>query len=180
MDDMYLYNPIPLPINSSPYYLLPKQSFRSTLHHLSFAVKVLQFTHSFKIKIDRRQIPQEFGSGHASGTAFCMNTYNHFFGCCRIPGPEKDDFAPPSLLESRNNTVNDHLNRIIVASRNQFFLLRLSHEDFSNETLLQDCLTCISFLSKENEVLNHPPVGLLTTDNRRTWGNIRAHMVQSE
>lgn len=177
---MYFLNPIPLPINSSPYYLLPKQLFKSTLDHLKFAVKVLQFAHSFKIKIDKRQMPQEYGSGHASGTALCMNTYNHFFGCCRIPGADKDEFMTPAVLEVMNNTAKDQLNRIVVASRNQFFLLKLSHENFSDESLLMDCLKCISFLSKENEVLNYPAVGLLTTENRRTWGCIRAHMVQSK
>lgn len=180
MDDMYLDNPIPLPINSSPYYLLPKQSFRSTAHHLSFAVKVLQFTHMFKMMIDNEEIPQEFGSGHASGTALCMNTYKHFFGCCRVPGPERDEFVAPQVWQQVNNTNNDHLNRIVVASRNQFFLLKLRHEDFQDPSLLMDCLTCISFLSKENEVLNNPAVGLLTTDNRRTWGCIRSHMIQSK
>jgi hypothetical protein len=134
----------------------------------------------FKIMIDNEEIPQEHGSGHASGAILCMNTYKHFFGCCRVAGPEKDQFIPPQVWEKVNNTFNDHLNRIVVASRNQFFLLKLKHEDFQDENLLMDCLTCISFLSKENEVLNHPAVGLLTSDNRRTWGCIRSHMIQSK
>ena len=180
MDDMYLSNPIALPINSSPYYLLPKQYFRSTLDHLRFSVKVLQFTHSFKVRIDERRLPQEYGAGHASGTAFCMNTYTHFFGCSRVPRADKDEFWTPAQLQLKDHSALDGLNRICVASRNQFFLLTLADQDFEDENLLLDCLLCVSFLSKENEVLNYPPVGLLTTDNRRTWGTIREHMIQSE
>ncbi|GIY17490.1 hypothetical protein CDAR_436331 [Caerostris darwini] len=30
LDDMYLKNPIPLPVNSNPFFLLPKQTFHSS------------------------------------------------------------------------------------------------------------------------------------------------------
>lgn len=200
---MYLNNPIPLPINSNPFYLISKQTFRSSLDHLKFGVKVLQFCHLFKHRIDLEELSQEYGSGHGSGRAFCMETYRNFFGCCRIPGKDKDSLWTPSNPIHRNQCQShqdeqDHIlstslsssssgkfssktqfHRIIVASRNQFFLLKLSEDDFEDETLLLDCLRCISCLSKDNEV-GTPSVGLLTTENRRTWGCLRSHMMNSK
>lgn len=198
---MYLSNAIPLPINSNPFYLIPKQTFRSTLDQLKFGVRVLQFCHDFKHRIDDQELSQEYGSGHGSGRALCMETYKNFFGCCRIPGKDKDSLWTPSnpihrnqcqshqdeqdqilsssLSSASGNMPPQQFHRIIVASRNQFFLLKLSEEDFLNETLLLDCLRCISFLSKDHEVPN-PPLGLLTTENRRTWGSLRSHMIKSE
>lgn len=53
MDDMYLCNPLPLPINSNPFYLLPKQNFRSTSDQIRYATKIIQFCFEFKKRIDR-------------------------------------------------------------------------------------------------------------------------------
>lgn len=199
---MYLNNSIPLPINSNPFYLIPKQTFRSSLDQLKFGVRILQFCHDFKHRIDRQELSQEYGSGHGSGRAFCMETYQNFFGSCRIPDKDKDSLWTPcnplhraqcqthqeeqdQILSSSVTSSNVNIaspsqfHRIIVASRNQFFLLKLSEDDFKDETLLLDCLRCISFLSKDHEVAT-PSVGLLTTENRRTWGSIRSHMINSE
>lgn len=190
IDDMYLKNSIPLPVNSNPFYLLPRQVFRSSFDQLKFAVKVLQFCHQFKQKIDTESLSQEYGSGHGSGLALCMDSYRNFFGCCRIPGPEKDTLWTPhssrfsSSTDSRTSSSASrgedvHFHRIIVAARNQFFLLKLSDADFNDETLILDCLRCIAFLSKEKES-SAALIGILTSDNRRTWASVRSHMLSSE
>lgn len=50
---MYFMNPIALPVNSSPFYLLPKQHFCSSTDQLKFACRVIQFAYEFKHRIDR-------------------------------------------------------------------------------------------------------------------------------
>lgn len=52
LDDMYFLNSIALPINSSPFYLLPKQQFRSSTDQLKLACRFIQFAHKFKQQID--------------------------------------------------------------------------------------------------------------------------------
>ena len=106
---MYLNNPLPLLVNSNPFYMLPKQNFRSTIDHLKFAAKVIKFIQEFRTKIENETLSQDFGRGHGKGIPLCMNTYKHFFTSCRVPGETKDS------LQVRTSST-DHF---IVASRNQ-------------------------------------------------------------
>lgn len=53
LDDMYLLNPIALPINSSPFYLFPRQQFRTSTDQLRLASEIIQFTYGYKIRIER-------------------------------------------------------------------------------------------------------------------------------
>ncbi|KAI1291945.1 Choline O-acetyltransferase [Halotydeus destructor] len=166
MEDMYLYNPIPLPVNSNPFYLLPKQSFRSTTDQLRFASKLIQFCFLFKAQIDSETLPQDIGSGHGKGVPLCMETYRHFFTACRIPGPEKDQLY-----------LADKTNRhFTVACRDQFYSVTLGPDDLRDEETIVDTLRHIWYSSKET---SSPPLGLLTTENRRTWGRVRSRLIEN-
>lgn len=106
---MYLNCPLPLLVNSNPFYMLPKQHFRSTIDHLKFAAKVVKFFQQFRTKIENETLSQDFGRGHGKGIPLCMQTYKHFFTSCRVPGEFKD------TLQVRPSSA-DHF---VVVSRNQ-------------------------------------------------------------
>lgn len=122
---MYLNNPVPLLVNSNPFYMFPKQNFRSTQDHLKFAAKVVKFIQEFRTKVEKETLPQDFGRG----APFCMQTYKHFFTSCRIPGQFSD------TLQVRPSSA-DHF---IVASRNQ-----VNGNTFSTIYLLKRFLYCSS------------------------------------
>ncbi|XP_015789561.1 choline O-acetyltransferase-like [Tetranychus urticae] len=167
-DEMYLNNPLPLPVNSSPFCLFPKQNFRSTLDVLRYSARIVAFTLQFKEQIDKESLSQDYGTGLAKGQPLCMQTYRNFFGATRIPGKDKDHLI-------FNETT--HENHIIVASRNQFYKVNLGKGYQVNEDHLVDQLKLILYSSKELESTS-PLIGLLTCENRRTWATIRAHLIE--
>ena len=50
---MYLGNPLPLPVNSNPFFLFPRQTFSSSEQMLMFATRIIQFAVDFKYRIDQ-------------------------------------------------------------------------------------------------------------------------------
>lgn len=50
---MYLSNSLPLPVNSNPFFLFPRQQFASSEEMLMFATRIIQFSVDFKYRIDQ-------------------------------------------------------------------------------------------------------------------------------
>lgn len=129
---------------------------------------------------------QDFGSGHGKGKPLCMETYKNFFHSYRMPHEDMDRLLP----QSRRS------NHIVVASCNQFYILRLGQDPLDNpyrkdascelnESSIFDQLLRIYRISREHakrDLLisndlkdNHyriPKVGLFTTENRKVWAKI--------
>ncbi|XP_054719314.1 choline O-acetyltransferase-like [Uloborus diversus] len=173
---MYLKNPIPLPVNSSPFFLLPKQQFHSSTDQLRFAAKIILFALDYKKKIDNHELTPDFiPSRGGKPTPLCMETYEHFFPAYRRPGEQKDD------LIMSNQQGLEHSWNVVVACRNQFFSLQVkaaNSEDFPSEDQLTDQLRQVTQMARDKENMQ-PPVGLLTTENRQTWAKIRNKMLKS-
>lgn len=53
LQDMYLANPLPLPVNSNPFFMFPRQRFASSEQMLMFATRIIQFAVDFKYRIDQ-------------------------------------------------------------------------------------------------------------------------------
>ena len=53
LDDMYLTNPLPLLINSNPFFLLPRQPFQLTSDLIRFASFITKFAFMFNEQIVR-------------------------------------------------------------------------------------------------------------------------------
>lgn len=53
LDHMYLSNPLSLVINSSPFFLLPNQTFRTKSDQFRFAASIVRFALEFDRKIER-------------------------------------------------------------------------------------------------------------------------------
>ncbi|CAG2105566.1 unnamed protein product [Medioppia subpectinata] len=173
LDDMYLLNALPLPINSSPFYLFPRQQFKTSTDQLRLASEIIQFTYEFRNRIENQSLSQDYGSGQGKGQPLCMQTYKNFFNAYRIAGEEKDEIL---LINENREEDNEH---IVIASRNQFFVLQFKRNEFPSVDELLDKLKYIWYLSKEYESCA-PFVGILTTDNRKIWANTRKRMLLSD
>lgn len=53
LQDMYLLNPSPLPVNSNPFFMFPRQHFANSQEMLMFATRIIQFSVDFKYRIDQ-------------------------------------------------------------------------------------------------------------------------------
>ncbi|XP_074599176.1 choline O-acetyltransferase-like [Brevipalpus obovatus] len=170
LDDMYMNNPLPLPINSSPFCLFPRQNFRTVKDFIRYAARIVCFTLKFKEQIDNELLTQEHGSGLSDGKPLCMQTYKNFFKACRVPGHEKDHLTFQESPEA--------IGHIIVASRNQFFRINLTDTYKIDEEALAEELKWIWNISRERESTS-PSIGILTADHRKTWASVRAHLMQN-
>lgn len=169
---MYLENPIPLPVNSNPFFLLPIQTFRSISEQIHFAAAFVHFTLEFK-KLTRDQtLHQDVGKGQKTGQALCMQTYRHFFTACRIPGASRD--IQKILPQARGH--------FIVASFNQFFEVKLSETADPKAIPSFDHIaaTLHQIWEIAKELQNLPSVGLLTTQNRRKWSTDRFQLLEGK
>ncbi|XP_067127382.1 choline O-acetyltransferase isoform X1 [Centruroides vittatus] len=158
LDDMYLKNPLSLPVNSSPFFMLPKQAFNTTNEQLSYVSKFVVFSLKYKQKLQRRDLKQEYASGHGKGIPLCMNTYYRFFSSYRSPGLLKD-----------TQIFNDYSKHIVVICRNQLFALHFPNDN-PNEEAIFEKLRQIEKLSKQEPF--DPPVGILTVESRPEWSKI--------
>ncbi|XP_023224319.1 choline O-acetyltransferase-like isoform X2 [Centruroides sculpturatus] len=83
--------PLPLPINSSLFFLLPKRLFNTDDERFRFIAKFIIFSLMFKERVDRGELKQEFDGRQEKKNALSMATYRHFFTAYRRPGAIKDE-----------------------------------------------------------------------------------------
>uniref|UniRef100_A0A8C1FQV4 Choline O-acetyltransferase n=2 Tax=Cyprinus carpio carpio TaxID=630221 RepID=A0A8C1FQV4_CYPCA len=172
LEDMYLSNRLALPVNSSPVMVFPKQNFRSQSDSLRFAAHLISGILEYKSLIDGRALPVDYARGQLAGTPLCMDQYNKVFTSYRLPGPKMD------TLVAQKSTVMPEREHIIVACKNQFFVLdvvinfrRLNEKDLYTQ------LERIKKMSDiEEERL--PPIGLLTSDGRTQWAEARSVLIK--
>ncbi|XP_071040979.1 choline O-acetyltransferase isoform X2 [Parasteatoda tepidariorum] len=178
LDDMYLKNPIPLPVNSNPFFLFPKQNFHSSSDQFRFAAKFILYALDYKKKIDSKSLSKDVIKVRGGGKEIplCMKTYANFFSSYRRPGENKDE-----LYMSEHQGPDDPWH-IIVACKNQFFTLQVkaaNSDEIPSEDTLAEQLRLVSQMAKDKENIQ-PPVGLLTTEDRQTWARIRNKMMKSK
>ncbi|XP_023221857.1 choline O-acetyltransferase-like [Centruroides sculpturatus] len=169
LNDMYLKNPLPLPINSSPFFLLPKQEFHSNEKRFRFIARFIIFSLMFKQRVDSGELKQEFSGGQKKGNALSMATYHHFFTAYRRPGATKDEHV---FSEGGSR-------HIIVICNNQLFVLMIPGRiALPSEKALVEKLQKIDILSEQEP--HYPPVGILTALNRKQWASIRERMIENK
>lgn len=108
----------------------------------------------------------------------CMQTYKHMFRAYRRPGDEKDE------LMINQDVQHDH---IVIACRNQFFALSLTADQADDSSFVEYLYTtlitiwdfCVRLDTvKEEAKFKQQPVGLYTTEHRRTWWQIRGNLIK--
>ncbi|KAI2657870.1 Choline O-acetyltransferase [Labeo rohita] len=154
LEDMYLSNRLALPVNSSPVMVFPKQNFRSQSDTL------------------RRALPVDYARGQLAGTPLCMDQYNKVFTSYRLPGPKLD------TLVAQKSTVMPEPEHIIVACKNQFFVLDvvINFRRLNEKDLYTQLERIRKMADIEEERL--PPIGLLTSDGRTQWAEARSVLIK--
>ncbi|CAF0758861.1 unnamed protein product [Rotaria sordida] len=174
LEDMYLANPLSLPINSNPAFVLPQQHFNNTENYLKFIAKLISGILDYKVLIDARALPIDRATSREKGQPLCMEQYYRLFSCYRMPDRNVD-----RLIQIRNNKVIYHQGEhVIVAYRNQFFVLnvvinftRLDEDDIY--TLLRRIVQIA-----DDDPWATDEVGIYTSLPRRTWANVRTELVK--
>ncbi|XP_071808591.1 choline O-acetyltransferase-like isoform X1 [Asterias amurensis] len=171
LNDMYLKNHLPLPLNSNPGMVFPKQHFRDEGQRLRFAAKLISGILDYKVIIDARALPVDRVRYCKPGQPLCMEQYYRLFSSYRVPGEVADSLVSPT------SSVMPEPEHIIVACNNQFFVLdvivnfkRLSEQDLLSQ------LKRIVDVSAENP---QPHVlGLLSTMGRVEWAHARKRLIK--
>ncbi|XP_051503513.1 choline O-acetyltransferase-like isoform X1 [Myxocyprinus asiaticus] len=172
LEDMYLNNRLALPVNSSPVMVFPKQNFRGQTDALRFAAHLISGILEYKSLIDGHALPVDYARGQQAGAPLCMEQYNKVFTSYRLPGSKTD------TLVAQKSTVMPEPEHIIVACKNQFFVLdvvinfrRLNEKDLYTQ------LERIRKMS-DSEEERLPPIGLLTSDGRTEWAEARSVLIK--
>lgn len=163
---MYLNNMAPLPINSSPGWVFPKQKFpNGDSDMLKFASKLIMGMVHFKQQLEQGQLPEELAPGRAAGPKMklCMAQYSRLLNAYREPGNGQDqldcsDALTPKPCEHIVVMAYDHLYKVPIKVNGTWLELgQVFH-----------------LLSRvQQEAINAPPlherVPLLTSQARNDW-----------
>ncbi|XP_046453761.1 choline O-acetyltransferase-like isoform X1 [Daphnia pulex] len=190
LDDMYMCNDIALPVNSNPGMAFPRRRQELSKDVApNFVQDVADFVSAildYKELIDRQLLPQDRALSREKGQPLCMAQYQRLFASYRTPGLEQDQlrsFPPPD--------ENEH---IIVAHQGQFWRLEVRHKGcrlsaeemaFNFAAIMESTdgqkSSTLAGQQQQPQSSHHqhyPPLGLLTTANRRLWAQWRHQLLQ--
>lgn len=176
MNDMYLRNPLALPVNSNPGMVFPPRKFTTISDIARFAARLLDATLDHKAILDRRDLPVERATSREPGQPLCMAQYYRILGSCRIPGQYADSHYI-SQQSAPNTLVNEH---VIVICRSQLYCVPVQAADRGRLSEDELCAQLLHILDDAPSLNNPPPVGLLSGWKRRQWAEVRASLANDE
>ncbi|XP_041370191.1 carnitine O-acetyltransferase-like [Gigantopelta aegis] len=164
----YLEVRSPVPINSNPGVIFPRQNYSGTDSMITYAAKIVSGALDYKKMIDSGDLPVE----QLGGKPLCMMQYYQILNGCRIPGEKIDShvcFPPTSENPPRH---------IIVIHNNQFFSLDVHSSDgkLLNEDQLRNQLKNI--VNQSQQVA--PALGILTMWDRPSWAKTYNKIIQDK
>lgn len=156
----YLYNRVPLPMNTSPVLVFPPEKFYSRCDQINYAAKLIQGVLKFRRLSLKDKLPLETWDRFPLD----MEVYKKLFGYHRLPGADCDRLVPQSK-DSKH---------VVVVYNNNFFKV----------TVMDDASQPISFtqlLTRLEDVVEcgysrGEPFGILTSMKRERWHGAYAHM----
>ncbi|XP_021925561.1 choline O-acetyltransferase-like isoform X2 [Zootermopsis nevadensis] len=178
LNDMYLNNPIPLPINSNPGMVFPPRSFRSAYDMARFAARIMTGILSHKDIMDRHAIPVERATSREKGQPLCMSQYYRLFTSYRQPGKTRD-FIYTKIKHGEGDT-NQGTENIIVACRNHLYVMALKPSEKNRLTEDEMTFQFLHILQDASCQPLSPPVGILTSERRDTWAVAREKLRQDK
>jgi carnitine O-acetyltransferase len=139
-----------------------KNQIERTASFISSALKFKKMINTETLGVDRM-----FGT-----VPLCMDQFSKLFSTCRIPGIPKDALVTCGPDESKH---------VVVIRKNQFYWFDVYHEDGTalSATDLKRQLGEVLELSDHATDL-YPPLGVLTTENRDTWAEIRRKLIDTD
>ncbi|XP_070706756.1 carnitine O-acetyltransferase [Pempheris klunzingeri] len=164
----YLEYRMPVVIHSSPGLVLPRMNFSDKQGQIRFAAKLISGVLDFKTMIDNETLPVEY----LGGKPLCMNQYYEVLSSCRIPGLKKDSI----VNHAKSSRPPKH---ITVVHNFQFFVLDVYNSDGTPLTADQLCVQLERICSSSLQT-NVEPVGILTTQNRDSWGKAYINLIKDK
>ncbi|KAJ8418230.1 hypothetical protein AAFF_G00139390 [Aldrovandia affinis] len=137
-----------------------------------FAARLISGLLEYKALLDGGTLPVDSAHGPLAGAPMCMLQYYRLFTSCRLPGITTD------TLVCRRSSASPKREHIIVACKNQFFVLNVvMNSRCLGET---DLVTQLEKIVKmaETEEDRQPPIGLLTSDRRTDWAKARDVLIK--
>uniref|UniRef100_A0A667XV44 Choline O-acetyltransferase n=1 Tax=Myripristis murdjan TaxID=586833 RepID=A0A667XV44_9TELE len=170
LEDMYLNNRLALPVNSSPVMVFPKQTFSDHKDALRYVLS-FDMDHYVSTAI-RRALPVDYARGQLAGTPLCMEQYYRLFTSYRLPGLKRD------TLKVQTNAASSEAEHIIVACKNQFFVLDVvaKNKQLNEMEILSQLEKIVKMAENAEERL--PPFGVLTSDGRTEWAQARDVLIK--
>ncbi|XP_053196487.1 carnitine O-acetyltransferase-like [Scomber japonicus] len=104
------------------------------------------------------------------GIPLCMKQYYQVLSSCRIPGPERDSLVFYSKTDPKY---------ITVAHNCEFFVLDVYNSDGTQLTTDQLCVQ-LDRICKASPQPSTDPVGILTTQYRKTWDKAYINLMNDE
>uniref|UniRef100_A0A182F6G1 Choline O-acetyltransferase n=1 Tax=Anopheles albimanus TaxID=7167 RepID=A0A182F6G1_ANOAL len=174
LNDMYMDNPLPLPINSNPGMVLPPRKFTTVYDLARFAAQLIDQLMEHKEMLEGGGLKQERATSREKGQPLCMAQYYRLLGSCRRPGnPRDSQYLPP-----RGEQSDAH---VIVCCRKHMYCLPVKARDRGR-------LNEYELTAQLLHILNEAPclpeteatVGILTADARPKWAADRELLLLEE
>ncbi|KAF5300454.1 hypothetical protein FQA39_LY02253 [Lamprigera yunnana] len=160
INDFYLSNRLPLPINSNPSY------FNTSLTYIEdvcqVAARVIHTAVVFEMLLGYNIFPKEQFS---SKFPLCRSQYFKLFRSCRIPGKINDHCH----ISSDKDT-----NVIVIHCNNFYYVPIVKTGNVVDENRIYNQLKLII-----NDNRQSPPVGILTTLRREEWWDVRRRLLKN-
>ncbi|KAL5018091.1 hypothetical protein ScPMuIL_003813 [Solemya velum] len=172
LDDMYMKIRLPLPINSNPGMVFPKQHFEDQTAQLKFTARLISGILDYKTIIDARGIPIDRARHKEKGQPLCMQQYYRLFTSYRVPGIKKD------ALISSNSQLNPPPEHIVIICRNQLFVIEVmsTFSRLSEDDLYTQLCRVAEMADEDNGTAE--PVGILTAASRDVWAAARMKLME--
>ncbi|XP_059489583.1 choline O-acetyltransferase isoform X3 [Neocloeon triangulifer] len=173
---MYLGNTLALPVNSNPGMVLPPRSPMTLAEQCALAARLATGLLKHKEVLDHGGIAQERATSREKGQPLCMTQFYRLLTTCRVPSVPRDML----ITEPCSPRSQEH---IIVACKNQFYVIFLKKDGCAvGEDLIAAAVQGIVKDATARSSMNglQPAVGLLTTDRRDTWAQVRELLAQSD
>ncbi|XP_071948484.1 carnitine O-acetyltransferase-like isoform X2 [Antedon mediterranea] len=164
LDHAYLNFREPVIIHSSPAVIFPQQSYTDLDGQLKFAASVVAGILDFKVMVDNQSLPVD----KLGGSPLCMYQYYKILSSCRIPGSRKDSIV------THPADGPDPPKHIVVAHNYKFFSLEVYKDGWTPLTRSEIYQQLCDIVNRSQET--SAPVGILTAENRNTWGKIYNQM----
>ncbi|ODM91341.1 Choline O-acetyltransferase, partial [Orchesella cincta] len=166
LNDMYMNNPLCLPINSNPGGVWPPQPFQNLDDQLRFASKLTSFLLDFKDVLDRNELPVETAASREPGQPLCMAQHYRLMTSYRVPCLPRD---------FRRDTSGCNPDHIVVAYRKHFFTcpIKTPERRLTTNEIFNQLKTIVQSETSNNE----NPIGMLTSQKRPVWADERIKLL---
>ncbi|XP_039441942.2 choline O-acetyltransferase [Culex pipiens pallens] len=172
LNDMYLDNPLPLPINSNPGMVMPPRKFTTVNDISRFGARLIDHLMLHKEMLDGGGLVQERATSREKGQPLCMAQYYRLLGSCRRPGDPRDSQYLP---EQR---TDEH---VVVCCRNQMYCLPVKAGDRGRLNEDEIASQLLYILNDAPCLARKPPrIGVLTTAQRPQWARDRQMLLLEE